>query len=224
MSGIGQVRRMSISESVGERLAALILDGTFKPGDRLPPEHELMRRFHVGRSSVREAVRGLVMVGVLDARPGRGTVVLSPVQNRLGADLHAALGASALQDLFEVRLLLEEHAIGRAARVATEEELDEIDRLAAAVEARVAAGQSYFDANTAFHLAIAKASHNKVLEHGLTGIIGNLKELREHVVRVQKDMPERDLVEHREMIRALRARDAARGRRMVRRHLGYYLK
>jgi GntR family transcriptional repressor for pyruvate dehydrogenase complex len=224
MGKFSGVRKVPVSERVGERIAGLILDGTIRPGDRLPPEHELMRQFNVGRSSVREAVRGLVMVGVLEAKPGRGTVVVSPVQNRFADDLREAVSAWALRDLFEVRMLLEEHAVGRAALEAEADDIAEIDDLVHAIEAKVAAGKRYFDVDTSFHLAIARASHNNVLQHALRDIIGHLKDLREHITRIHRGMPARDVKEHREIVEAIRARNPARGRKAMRKHLGYYLK
>ena len=81
-------KKISTSDRVAERLITLIREGWVKPGDRLPSEHELMARLGVGRSSVREAIRGLAMAGVLEAKPRRGTVVVSNVVNELSENLN----------------------------------------------------------------------------------------------------------------------------------------
>ena len=97
-----RVSRVSVVDTVTERLASLISEGHIRPGERLPSEQELMTQLQVGRSSVREAIRGLALIGVVETRQKRGTIVLSPVD---GAPRHPArpLAHWALKDLFAVR-------------------------------------------------------------------------------------------------------------------------
>ena len=74
-----KVSRVTVVDSVTERLISLITEGHIKPGERLPSEQSLMEQLQVGRSSVREALRGLALVGIVESRPRRGTVVVSHV-------------------------------------------------------------------------------------------------------------------------------------------------
>ncbi|MFL5406024.1 MAG: FadR/GntR family transcriptional regulator, partial [Myxococcales bacterium] len=69
------VRKERRYEQVAEQIQKLIAEGTLKPGDRLPPERELATRFGVARSSIRDAVRTLEVMGILEPRQGTGTVV-----------------------------------------------------------------------------------------------------------------------------------------------------
>jgi DNA-binding FadR family transcriptional regulator len=75
--------RVPLSQVVLDQVLAQIRDGSLRPGDRLPSEYELMRMLGVGRSSVREALRGLISLGLVDTRPGRGAVVLSRASSPL---------------------------------------------------------------------------------------------------------------------------------------------
>src|SRR5690349_6320061 len=98
--------RVSVVDTVTERLASLISEGHIRPGERLPSEQELMAQLQVGRSSIREAIRRMALIGVLESRHKRGTIVLSPVA---GVRRHPArqLAHWALKDLFAVRAALE---------------------------------------------------------------------------------------------------------------------
>src|SRR5262249_28775398 len=103
-----QARRRSLSDTVMDQLLSQLRNGSIRPGDRLPGEHELMRMLGVGRSSVREALRALITLGLVETRPGRGPVVVARSPNPLaglgrGADVADALQKSAVLDLLEVR-------------------------------------------------------------------------------------------------------------------------
>ena len=100
-------QRVTVSQTVTEHIVSLISKGEIRPGERLPSEHELMRQLNVGRSSVREAIRGLAMMGIVDSRARRGTIVISPVPNSFSDKLDQSITVWAMKDLYEVRSLLE---------------------------------------------------------------------------------------------------------------------
>ena len=218
-----KIQPVSLSASVTQSIVDLIAQGKIKPGERLPTEHELMELFGVGRSSIREAVRGLAVMGILEAKPHRGTFVVSPVPNMLGEKLRTSIEVWALKDLYEVRMLLEEYAAGVAATVATSQDIREIEKHALAVKKKVAAGQPYFSENFDFHLSIAKAAHNAVLVYCLRSIIGTFRELREEISYIQRDMHAQDVKEHDDVLAAIKARQADGARRLIRRHLSYFI-
>ena len=212
-----RVSRVSVVDTVTERLASLISEGHIKPGERLPSEQELMAQLQVGRSSIREAIRGLSLIGMVEARQKRGTIVLSPASGADWPGLARPLAHWALEDLFAVRAALEGLAAELAARTATPAELAAIARHAASIEARIAKGRSYFNENRAFHLAIAEASHNAVLVNSLSIVIGGLRDVRERMN--QDGTPSRDIAEHRQIVAALGDRAPAKARRLMEAHL-----
>ena len=127
----------------------------------------------VGRSSVREAVRALGFMGVIESKPGRGSVVVMRMDNPIPPrDAAYALQSSAMLDLYEVRRFLEEGAVALAAERASPADLSAIEQAAKAVEARFALKQSAFRQNVDFHLAIAGASHNNILVESLRRLLG----------------------------------------------------
>jgi GntR family transcriptional repressor for pyruvate dehydrogenase complex len=212
-------RRVTRVETASERLIELITDGHIRPGERLPSEHELMSLLGVGRSSVREAIRGLTLIGIVEPKPRRGTIVVSPITNDVGRAIGSSVAIWALRDLFEVRALLEGQAAAAAARLATREQVARIGEAARAVEGKIKAGRSFFAENIAFHLAIAEASRSMVLFSTLKGIIGALRDMREHRVRLMPSIPERDMLEHRAIVAAIRARKPDEARQLMTSHI-----
>ena len=214
----------SISQTVTDHIVSLINEGKIRPGERLPSEHDLMRQLAVGRSSVREAIRGLAMMGIVQPKRRRGTIVVSPVSNKFGDQIDRSIVYWAVSDLFEVRAILEGQAAARAATMATREDIKQIEKSAGQVERKIRSGSVHFDDNTKFHLAIAKASHNPVLVFCLQSLIGSFREVRLQFNEKLPDMPERDIQEHRRIVEAIRSRDPNRARRCMQTHMNSYLK
>jgi GntR family transcriptional regulator, transcriptional repressor for pyruvate dehydrogenase complex len=219
--------RVPLSQVVLDQVLAQIRDRSLRPGDRLPSEYELMRMLGVGRSSVREALRGLISLGLVDTRPGRGAVVLSRASSPLehlrdqGLSIER-IQQSTLLDLLEVRESIEGQAAELAARRATREDLAAIEARATELERQIAAGRIYSSSNVEFHLAVAHASRNSVLKESLKHLLGQLREFRERTVREIPQMPRRDLLEHRAIVEAIRRRQPGRARRAVILHIRRY--
>lgn len=199
--------RVPLAQLVLSQIIDRIHSGALKPGDILPPETELMRMFGVGRSSLREALQGLRTLGLVDSRPGRGTMITSSAKNPLdhfaGPDTLDRLRKWALLDLLEVREALEGQAAALAAERGTRSDHELIRRAAAAVERDVAAGRSYFRANAKFHIAIARASRNRVLSEAVRNLVNQVRDYRERLMKEVDAMPRRDVAEHRAILDAI---------------------
>ena len=217
-SGKAGLKRTKISEQVAERLISLLESGQLRAGERLPSEHELMRQLGVGRSSVREAIRGLAVAGVLEARPRRGTVVVSNLFNDLSDRLAETVTYWAVRDLFELRGVLEGFAAAAAARRATADQIAAIERTHARFVRRARSGASFHALNTEYHLNIARASQNSALVYCLSGIVGSYRETRERMNRLDT-VPEDDIADHGQILAAIKEHDPARARRLMQAHL-----
>ncbi len=216
--------RIPLSQVVLDQLLEQIRDGSIRPGDRLPGEYELMRRLRVGRSSVREALRGLITLGLVDTRPGRGAVVAAALPNPLAHIRSKGVSIEHVQtwailDLLEVRECLEGQAAQLAAKRATPSDLASIQRWAQDVEAQIEKGYTYFRANYGFHIAVARASHNSVLAESVRNLVGEVRSFREHLMREVAQMPTRDVLEHGAIVQAIRTHNPDRARRCMVRHL-----
>ncbi|SDY85869.1 FadR/GntR family transcriptional regulator [Herbiconiux ginsengi] len=216
----------SRTDRVIDSIKSMIVQGELKAGDRLPVEKELSRRFGVSRGSLREAVRALASLGVLETRQGAGTYVtdLDPTAllSPLGfyADLQDAAQAA---HLLSVRRVLETEAAGLAAIRLGEEELDELDAILDAVQAAVTRGsvnpEEFIDADAAFHRAIAAASGNPALSALIDALV--TRTLRGRLWRAITDRDSVNVAhaEHRAVLVALRARDPQGSRIRMAAHL-----
>ena len=124
--------RKLLGSQIEDRILEYIKEKPLEVGDRLPNEFELAEMFEVGRSTIREAVKGLVTKGVLQVRRGAGTYVssLTPAEDdplRLNAKLHDRFKLAL--DLFDVRLILEPEIAAKAAVYATDEDIATLKRL-----------------------------------------------------------------------------------------------
>lgn len=214
------VRKVRRYEQVAEQIRRLIGSGALKPGDLLPPERELAEKLGVGRSSVRDAVRTLEVMGILEPRQGHGTVVRD-----LSADALVVPLASVLQhkrvlvtDLLDVRRMIEPHL---AARAATNASADEIRYMAAVLErheAKLRRGEEAVDEDSEFHYAIALAARNAVVLRVLDVLMDLLRESRSRSLQVP-GRPRRSFDGHRRILRAIQRRDASAAEAAVHKHL-----
>lgn len=155
-----------LGSQVEDALFEYILNEPVEIGEKIPNEFELAERFGVGRSTIREAVKGLVSRGILEVRRGSGTYVVST--STLEED---PLGLSKFQDkyklaleLFDVRLMLEPEIAALASEYAAEEERSQLKELCDEVEQLYLAGKNHIKKDVEFHTCIAKCSRNRVAE------------------------------------------------------------
>jgi GntR family transcriptional regulator, transcriptional repressor for pyruvate dehydrogenase complex len=160
---------------ITRKLLDYLLSGELEPGSKIPSERQLAEALAVGRSSVREAIKSLSLLGLLDVRQGDGTYL-----SRSGSDLlprviewGLLLGEPRILDLVEARSEIEIVVAGMAAERASEDDVAEIRRH---LDAMGAAGDdvaAYVEADIAFHLAVARASGNETF----AGLITSLRSL-----------------------------------------------
>src|SRR5260221_1625021 len=215
---IEKVIKTRLSDKVVESLVALINSGQVKQGDRLPTEAELAAKLGVGRSSVREAIHSLVGAGILDTSPRRGIVVVSTIGSGFSESLAASIAYWAIRDFYELRILIEGEAAGIAAERAKTAQLRMIEEAHQRVIRRIRSGRSWFDANSQFHLAIARASGNSAFLFCLTGILGGYRNLRETINQLSS-VPVHDIEDHEQIVAAIMCRDRAAATEAMRSHL-----
>ncbi|HZR98663.1 MAG TPA: FadR/GntR family transcriptional regulator [Chloroflexota bacterium] len=155
------ITRVTLADSVLDQLRKQILSGGLAPGERLPTERELCAAFGVGRTTVREALKGLAATGFVE-RQGAVLLVRDPRALPGPTVDRAALAARvSVREVFDARRLLEERCAELAAEHASPAELEGLEALLTTMNAVDDAGFPALD--VAFHGAIARASHNRVL-------------------------------------------------------------
>lgn len=206
---IRPISKLSISDEIVDQIITLIADGDLMPGQRLPSERELCVRFGAGRSSLREALRCLSIVGVLNARVGKGTSVAANGDKFLSKifEWRVISERHDIENLMEVRIGLESMAAARAARCRTAEDMQAIDALLLKMNAASDENKRFAALDVEFHLAIARASGNPLLLDMISTIRGQLVRGLSLVLSTPNAMP-LSLKEHLRIVEAIRASDA----------------
>src|SRR5690348_5907311 len=117
-------RRRKLTEAVAQQLLEQIREQKLRPGTRMPSERELMRALNVGRSTVREALNGLALLGVIEIRHGQGAFVAAVPGEGVSEELGAALAKGVTRDLLEARKAIEVEVARLAAVRRTDQDLD----------------------------------------------------------------------------------------------------
>jgi DNA-binding FadR family transcriptional regulator len=205
---------MALSDDAVGSIKAMILDGRLRPGDRLPVEKDLAAALGLSRGTLREAVRALTLIGVLDTRQGDGTYVTSLEPHMLLASLSFTMDlhqGSAELFLLETRRALESHATSQAAVRLQERDLLTLERILDDAEALLAHDPVDHDAllehDQAFHRTIVRAAGNPVLSSLTESLSGQTMRARLWRELTDEGAARRTLAEHRAILAALVARD-----------------
>jgi GntR family transcriptional regulator, transcriptional repressor for pyruvate dehydrogenase complex len=214
------VRKTRVFEDVARQIQRLIVDGTLKPGQLLPPERQLAEQFGVSRTSVRDAIRTLELSGLVVPRHGEGNVVADVSAETLVAPLATLLlkKRKLVTELLDVRKMLEPSLAARAAVHASAEDIAHLEEILRRQRQKTARGESTIEEDSEFHYAIALAAGNSVVRTLLDVLMDLLRESRARSLQVTGRL-ERSLTGHRRVLDAIRQHDAAGAERAARRHV-----
>lgn len=217
---------MARTDDVVDAIKGMILDGRLRPGDRLPVEPELAAQLDLSRGSLREGVRALSAMGVLESRQGAGTYVTDLGLKTLFAPMEfiADLDHYDAVDFLRVRRVLECDAAASAARLITLAQVEaaqaQLDR---AMDLLTGSADPDHEAvlacDWAFHGVIAQAGGNPVTEALLEVLAGRTRQLRLWHGQVHRPALRRAVDEHAGILAALREGDADRARARMQVHL-----
>ena len=204
--------------SVADQIMKLITDGAFPPGTRLPGERELAERFKVSRVTVREAEIALQAQGFISIKTGSGVYVLDPAEKA-----SPGLPNVTAFELTEARLLFESEAAALAAKHIGDETLDHLaDLVETMSEDDPQFSEASQRADREFHLTIAKASGNAVVQYvveSLWKIRTEVPEVREvHAAICAVEEAAHRHTEHADVVKALRDRDPSAARHAMQAH------
>lgn len=212
--------KKTLGQKTEDRLMKYILDRQIEIGEKIPNEFELAEFFKVGRSTVREAVKGLVSRGVLEVRRGDGTYVISTVYME-----NDVLGFGKIKDryqlaldLFDVRLMIEPEIVMWACRKATKEEIRHLQTLCEEVEMLYKQGHDHIYKDIEFHSYLAKLSGNMVVERLLPVINTSVVTFANITYR---SLMRETLETHRAVVEAVERRDAVGAKCAMNMHLTY---
>jgi GntR family transcriptional repressor for pyruvate dehydrogenase complex len=214
-----RVNKVSISEDIAQQILDLISSGSLAPGQRLPSERELCKNFGAARSSLREALRGLSMIGVLTARVGEGTSVAADGGKFLGKIIEWRLITEKhdIENLLEVRIALEGIAAANVARDGSQADIARLATILGKMKSAVKDKKQFAALDLEFHVTLAKASGNSLLFDLVSMIRNQLVTALEKLLLPQV----RPLTykEHAAIVEAIQQRSADRARDAMHTHL-----
>jgi len=213
------IRRNKVYEEVARQIERLILK-KLRPGDKLPSERELAELLGVSRSSIRDAIRSLELVGLVEPRQGAGTVVrevsaasfINPLSNAL---VHKR---QLVSELLDFRKMLEPPLAARAATHASAEEMAEMEEILERQSEKLGQGEAAMEEDSEFHYSVAMASENSVVLKVLDVLMDLLRDTRERSLQVE-GRPQKSLAGHRRILAAIKKRDAEAAKAAMRRHI-----
>ena len=172
------VTRTTLTADIYRKLVSHIIRGVWKPGSRIPAERQLGQSLGVGRASLREALKALEIMGLIETRLGDGTYVCQRSEFLSKPLLWAITSSSETEvyELVEARKLIETELAGLAAERASADDLKEIGAHLDRMEHSAHAPSEFLQADIEFHLAIGEASHNSILMNALNLIRNLLQE------------------------------------------------
>ena len=212
--------RSSLSHDLTKRLMQLIRSEEYGPGDRLPPIMEMARRFGVGHPTLREALRKLEVLGMLEIRHGSGVYIKRDRDMMLVSNPVFAGSASKelLLDLIDARMLIEVRAAELAAMNASAGQIERMEELLASAEENLDDDALLSPANLSFHCEISAASGNTVIAQVLEALMGLFLDEHRVILGIYGDR-RKDHDEHVGLLDAIRRHDAEVARNRMRAHL-----
>lgn len=213
------VEKILVSDSILEQIRDLIHSGEFSPGERLPSEIRMAEHLSVSRSSLREALNALVHLGYLQ-RQNRGIYVSSEMQWRANLSFHFSRSQDDLNiaEMIEVRKIIEPKLCALAAKRAKTEDIKALEKSLREMKDHLDDSTAFIDSNQHFHLCVAKAAKNRILEDFIVKVRDLLRTNIATVIE-KSAISKRSLGYHRRIFEAIKDHDVSRARRAMAEHI-----
>lgn len=215
---IEAIKRVNISDEVSNQIQKLILEGYIEPEQKLPSERELCDEFNVSRTSVREALKGLISAGFLEKKSD-GTYVNKNLTDIVKKPMKLLLFSKDLTvaEIYEARQVLETQNARLAAKKATEENLKQMENCVEIMENPSSSIENIMDSSVKFHYSIARATENKILLDVYQVIYDILQDMRKQsdVISNIKE----SVIYHRKIFDSIKARDEKTAEKLMYEHI-----
>lgn len=218
------VKSGKISQLIAQQIKSTILNGRMKPGNRLPPERELVKRFQASRISVREAIKSLEASGLLVIKPGSGVFVAEVNSKLMSESLSSILRIRkiSINELTEARIIFEPSIAKLASERVRSEDLIKLEKNIQEASMIVKSNSPAPAENIEFHYLIAEAVHNPVIALTMRTLFDVLKEM---TLEINKNLPARArnsrnaVVYHRKILDAFREKNSQRVYELMLKHV-----
>lgn len=217
---IKPIEKTGVTDMLVNRILGFVTAGQLSPGDRLPSERDLAERFGVSRPTVREAMRALSVLGVVEVRHGGGAFVSALDASSLLSPLNFFLGLSevSVDQVYQARRLIEGEICALAAARATVADLEALEALIREQEAVVDSTDAYLELDSYFHARLGDIAGNPFLARAAQSLNVLGIEFRK-AAAVSGEMPRRSIQDHRRITAAVRAGDVEAARQAMIAHM-----
>lgn len=218
-------KNVKVYEQVIEEIKDMIINGKLKKGDKLPSERELVEQLNVSRTSLREALRAIQIIGLIDCRQGEGNFIKESFENTLFEPLSIMfmLQESSAREIVDLRRLLEIEMVSYAAERATDEELERIKEIVEAL-AQSEDEKACVKLDKELHYTISKASGNYLIQN----ILNSVSQLMDWFIEdarlkilIRKENKAKLVKQHENICKALVEHDPEAARQAMREHLDF---
>lgn len=218
------IKNTKVYEQVIEQIKNMIIDGTLKKGDKLPSERELVEHLQVSRTSIREALRALQIIGLVECRQGEGNYIRESFENSLFEPLSMMfmLQKSSSSEIMEIRKIIEVETAALAAQRITDEELKHMKVLLDSINSNNEVDNVKIDKE--FHYKVAKASRNYLIINILNAISSLMDEVIKDARRrilVDEDNKEVLFKQHDDIYKGLKSRNPKKASEAMKKHLDF---
>ncbi len=216
------ITTVRISSIIVDRIKALIREGKLRPGDRLPTERELCSSFGIGRATVRDALRILETIGLVEVRVGSrgGAFVKAPSSLQIGAGLNDMLAAAAISaaEVREARLTFELGLIDLICERITDEDMQVLEEICDRTRIAVEEDNYTLNLSLEFHTALARCAHNRALDMIIETFQISLEMFERPVKEGEPSQGAPGVQEHFDIVEAIKARNATLAKTIMELH------
>jgi len=218
------IKRVRLYENAVEQIQSLILRKRYKPGDRLPPERSLAEQLNISRPSLREALRILAVMGLIDIKVGNGIYVkevnfLPYIESvNLSISSRLQMEKDSLIKLWEVRKILEVGMIDHSTRQITEPFLKSLLRCIEEMEKNIGNQDVFISSGIRFHRLIAEAGQNEILILIWDTLANLIRRSHDKIYRIARS-PTRSLLAHKRIYLALKKRNIQKAVEAMKKHM-----
>jgi GntR family transcriptional repressor for pyruvate dehydrogenase complex len=214
-------QRTTLSEDICQQLVISIAAGELPPGSKLPSERELMDMFSVGRSSVREALRALTLVGLIETRQGYGACVASQSGKYLGRSItwNSLAGLHSMLEIVETRKVIESGVVRLVATRATEDDINQLEQQMEEMLASLEDVPTFAELDVDFHTTLAEIAGNRLLSQFIVSLRNLVHQSIVEDLQRSSDRASLSLRQHREIVDAIKLGDPELASQAMGRHL-----
>ena len=218
---ITPIPKVNIVEAIFEQLQALLIDGTWKPGDKIPSENELSETFGVSRMTIRQALQKMKALGLIETRSGSGSYVrqINPDDSLQDLVPLMVIGDTTQQQVFQFREMIDAESIRIATPLASDEDLAHLEDLLGKMKRAADEGnkEAFSKCDLEFHMSIVAVTNNPLIIKTNQILLSVLTESMNSVIEKMRFAP--GLEYHEKILNAMKAKDAELAEKLMREHI-----